>query len=136
MILKAPPFKPLPPSTDAADVPENIDHWIKTKQYDKLEHYTRLCSKNDYRGYRGRRFITAADLKEIIITEQVVLGVTLICEWVREYTVAGTRGFDPLCFREWYTSIYITMGTEKFTYCTDADLKRKVRAYKNAQLSQ
>jgi hypothetical protein len=126
-LLKYPAFKPLPPFTEAANVEENIAHWLNQKE-GPIKH-KQDCIKNylieDASRKLGYRFITADDLTEEILTVQTLSKKQITVIFKRRYH--WTDSFCPLHFSEWYTLITLRINREEIEYTTDAALKRLLR---------
>ena len=129
-LIKMPQFKSLPESTDAANVPENINLWLsKPKQY-KLRIQQLL--RPDKKGHKGYRFIDCDDLKEVVHTEQFMKfpktssrnGTQVEFIFIRRYR--RTDKFNPFWFGVESTQIIVKekYGTALTMYESDAQLKR------------
>lgn len=134
-ILKEPKFRERKdfPTTDAADVNENIDNWLDNKTIGGRgkEQLASVC-RRDPKGHRGYRFVTSVDFDEEHTVIQKVLGVELTIQWIRKYTRSDS--LNPFWYKIWYTSKHITLPDgEQFTWCSDADLKRNIERYKTRQ---
>ena len=122
-ILKIPEFKPIP-QTNAANVQENIYHWLKTNQHDKIE---KFCIK-DGNYESGYRFISTEDLDETVIIRQVIMGIECKISWFRRLNTSDH--FCPLYFTEWFTVITVKVGDCSFEFKSDNDLKKRIREFK------
>lgn len=113
MILQEPIFKN-PPTTDAANVPENIDNWINKGKQSSLDNFTRPCS--DKWAYKGRRFVTAEDHTQTVTTKGAFKGISFALHYTRSYHCPDS--FCPLYFAPRYPDqvIYEVLGhTGEFT---------------------
>lgn len=127
-LLKYPTFKSLPPSTDAANVEENIKFWIEKGKQDKINNYL-IPDKSRPNGYR---FINSYDLTDKIVVEQVIHKVNITVTYKRLYYCPDS--FCPLYFSELRTDITICINDEQaFEYRSDADLKRKIKLFKESE---
>jgi hypothetical protein len=135
-LIQLPEFKPLPISTDAADVNENIDLWLKQPSIVNSRYIQELL-RPDKNGYKGFRFITTADLTDTVRTEQFMkfvkpvskAGIHMEFIFIRYYK--RTDRFNPFWFGVERTDIIcrVKYTGEVFMYNTDAELKRKIQSY-------
>lgn len=96
--LAKPLFKPIPQS-DAADVEENIEFWIKNKRQGMLDAF---CVPNA-KAKTGYSFISASDLDETVLVEITILK-TPVKFWVTNFHMSK-GSLDPLWFKVYRTSI-------------------------------
>ena len=124
------PNFPKPPQTDAANVKENIDRWIKQKGLMGNSKLDIFCIK-DPSGYNGYRFIRNSDLTIEKKIEQSLIGVAFRVHYIR---MTETKDhFCPLYFSEWYNRCTATIelpSGEMFAYTSDNDLIKRLRAFK------
>jgi len=118
-----PEFHPLPEYTDAANVEENIKHWIDTKSAN-LDMFCRKDSTNKY----GYRFVNSEDFKDIIDETRKIMGVDVQFTFTRR--VHTTDHLCPLYFSVWYHAVTYSIGDDTELYVSDAQLKRFVKQHK------
>jgi hypothetical protein len=128
-LLILPPFTSLPKS-DAADVKENIDLWLDLDRRDRINSFLRPWDK----GYRGYRFVTSEDLKQVKYTNQVIIGVHISVEFTR---IAHTPNYSfcPLWFNERRIDAMISISDSDdmpFPFKSDNDLKNRLRSFKKS----
>lgn len=131
-LIEIPILKRLP-STDAADVKENIDNWLERKLDSKIA--TFLTKKpHEYKSFhRGYRFITDEDLEENIKVVQKIIGVKIEITFHRK--VHSPDHFCPLYFAEDHERSYVSIklpNKEVFIFKSDNNLKIKLREYKKS----
>jgi len=126
-LLKIPEFKSIPPFTDAANVEENIHFWIKENKQDNINNYL-IADDSRLHGYR---FISSYDLTDTVVVKQAIHKVDITVTYNRFYYCPDH--LCPLDFSEMRTDITISFpNNETFEYCSDADLKRKIKTYKQS----
>jgi len=109
-LIKDPEFSPLP-KTDAANVIENIRHWVNTDNKISLRRY---CRPDD--SEIGYRFVRDEDFLETIEMEQTILR--------RKVRIVFTRYAET---RDHFCPLYFTTG--KIT--VEVHYKDNVHTYKN-----
>lgn len=125
-LFKIPEFSPLPSSTDAANVTENIIFWIKEKKEGQLKAYCRV----DLTEPLGYRFVKEEDFEETIIETQRVKGVDLKFTFTR---LAERRNlcYYPLHFTQRRINILYSYEGIEEEYQSEAKLKRFIKQIKN-----
>lgn len=126
-LLIIPTFQSIPQST-AANVEENIIHWIKKGDVDKLNTFCRPCTRSK----TGYRFINSDDLIEIITTQQTIQGIDFNIRWTR--TLHTTDHFCPLWFSERYLKCILFHKDISFEFKSDNHLKKKIKEIKQANI--
>jgi|GEM_PF-4736230 hypothetical protein len=109
-LINYPEFSPLP-KTDAANVIENIQYWIKNEKQDRLQNF---CRPND--SEIGYRFVRDEDFLETIEAEHTILR--------RKVKIVFTRYAET---KDHFCPLYFT--TRKITAVIH--FKGKVHTYKN-----
>lgn len=138
-ILVPPEFVKLP-TTDSANVNENIDNWISRDKQSMLSSFCRTPEqdknkpedkKKYYRYHNGYRFVEDSDFEQSLETIQEVKGISVKCLCVRR--VHSTDSFCPLWFMQWYLSLYFTIGDSErvIDWKSDNQLKIELKKYKD-----
>ena len=130
-IIKEPEFRQLP-STDAADVKENIDNWLDKNNQSRINTFL-TKEPHEYRSFhRGYRFITEKDLEEVKTTNQRVIGIDIEITFYRKVT-RNNISFYPLSFSHDYRNSYAVIklpNGEEFEFKSDNNLKVRIREFK------
>jgi hypothetical protein len=123
-LLQVPEFSKLP-DTNAANVEENIVHWITKGDRFAIDTFLRPDSSRP----NGFRFVSDADFTEIKTVNQVISKVPVSVKYTRKAHRANIS-FYPLGFSLWYIDAIVTIGNESFNFESDAHLKRKIKEHK------
>lgn len=115
------------PSSNLANIDENIDNWISKKNINSINTFLR----SDFSKLLGYRFVGSADLNQVVAIEQIIKKCKVMIIFTR--TVCTPDHFCPLCFREAdiYANICID-GVEPFEYQSDAHLYRMIKLSKES----
>ena len=135
--LPMPTFKKLP-SSDAANVSENIDTWIgdNPKYPDgKPAMVATFLRKDDNKRkmHKGFRFVCAEDFDEIITKRRTIAGVEYSVQFNRR--IHTPDHFCPLFFRVWYDTVKFTFENETFVFQSISQLIKKTTAIRNKRKS-
>jgi len=123
-LLQVPEFSSLP-STDAADVEENIVNWIEKGNRFALDTYLRPDTSRP----NGFRFVTDEDFTEIRTVDQTISKVPMTVTYTRK-AFRTNRAYYPLSFNTRSIEAVVTIGNESFDFESDAQLKRKIKEHK------
>lgn len=116
-LIKYPEFSPLPPSTDAADVIENIRNWIEQKREDKLKLYCRPdSSKTGYRFVQEEDFLETKEEIQTILRRKVRIVFT-------RYVEVKSRAWYPLHFTTRMITVQVHHGGRVHNYKNDNQLR-------------
>ena len=116
-LINYPKFSPLPPFTDAANVPENIQNWINRSKDDKLKLYCRPTDSD-----LGYRFVCEEDFLETVEEEQVILRCKVKVIFTR-YAEVRDRAWCPLHFTTRFIKVEVYYNERIHQYKNDNQLR-------------
>lgn len=116
-LIKYPEFSPLPPSTDAANVVENIQNWINRGKEDKLKLYCRPDNSDI-----GYRFVEEKDFLETKEEEQTILRRKVRIVFTR-YAEVKSIAWYPLHFTTRMITTQVHYNGKVHNYKNDNQLR-------------